>query len=134
MTQQTGRIGRHRQRGNTTFAIFAYIVTGWVLITALLRVLPIYMEHQTIKSVLEDTVASYQPARDRTATVRENIERGFTVNRISHLAASDVKIQRERDSLTLSADYEVRFSLIGALQGVWHFDSLTVSSTSSSGD
>ena len=92
------------------------------------------MEHQTIKSVLEDTVASYQPARDRTATVRENIERGFTVNRISHLAASDVKIQRDRDSLTLSADYEVRFSLIGALQGVWHFDSLTVSSTASSGD
>ena len=134
MTQQTGRIGRHRQEGNTTVAIFAYIVTGWVLITALLRVLPIYMEHQTIKSVLEDTVANYQPARDRTATVRKNLERGFTVNRISHLAVSDVKILRERGSLTLSADYEVRFSLIGALQGVWHFDSLTVSSTASTGD
>ena len=134
MTQQTHRIGRHRQQGNTTVAIFAYIVTGWVLITALLRVLPIYMEHQTIKSVLEDTAASYQPARDRTATVRESLERGFTVNRISHLSASDVKIQRERDSLTLSADYEVRFPLIGALQGVWHFDSLTVSSTASPGD
>jgi hypothetical protein len=66
--------------------------------------------------------------------VKESLERGFTVNRISHLAASDVKIQRARDSLTLSADYEVRFSLIGPLQGVWHFDSLTVSSPAGTGD
>ncbi len=134
MMRQDGRIGRHRQSGSSTLAIFAYIVTGWVLLTALLRVLPIYMEHQTSKSLLEDTVASYQPARDRTAVVKESLERGFTVNRISHLAASDVKIQRARDSLTLSADYEVRFSLIGPLQGVWHFDSLTVSSPAGTGD
>jgi hypothetical protein len=45
MMRQEGRIGRHRQSGSSTFAIFAYIVTGWVLLTALLRVLPIYMEH-----------------------------------------------------------------------------------------
>ena len=102
------------------------IVTAWVALTGLLRVLPVFLEHRTIVSAMESVVSSYVPGQDQSADVREALRKAWLINRISQVEASKVSIDRRRTGVNLTLEYQTVFPLVGFIQGVWDFGTVEV--------
>ena len=113
-------------RGSSSFSILCVIVTAWVALTALLRVLPVFMEHRTIVSAMESVASGYVPGQDQSADVREALRKAWSINRISQVDASEVSIDRRRTGVILTIEYQTVFPLVGPIQGVWDFGTVEV--------
>ena len=113
-------------RGSSSFSILCVIVTAWVALTALLRVLPVFMEHRTIVSAMESVASNYVPGKDQSADVREALRKAWSINRISQVDASEVSIDRRRTGVILTLEYQTVFPLVGPIQGVWDFGTVEV--------
>ncbi|MGB2376410.1 MAG: DUF4845 domain-containing protein [Luminiphilus sp.] len=113
-------------RGSSSFSIMCVIVTAWVALTGLLRVLPVFMEHRTIVSAMESVASSYVPGQDQSADVREALRKAWLINRISQVEASKVSIDRRRTGVILTLEYQAVFPLVGPIQGVWDFGTVEV--------
>ncbi|MEC8612804.1 MAG: DUF4845 domain-containing protein [Pseudomonadota bacterium] len=113
-------------RGSSSFSILCVIVTAWVALTALLRVLPVFMEHRTIVSAMESVASGYVPGQDQSADVREALRKAWSINRISQVDASEVSIDRRRTGVILTLEYQTGFPLVGPIQGVWDFGTVEV--------
>ena len=113
-------------RGSSSFSILCVIVTAWVALTALLRVLPVFMEHRTVVSAMESVASNYVPGKDQSADVREALRKAWSINRISQVDASEVSIDRRRTGVILTLEYQTVFPLAGPIQGVWDFGTVEV--------
>ena len=113
-------------RGSSGFSILCVIVTAWIALTALLRVLPVFMEHRTIVSAMESVASNYVPGKDQSADVREAPRKAWSINRISQVDASEVSIDRRRTGVILTLEYQTVFLLVGPIQGVWDFGTVEV--------
>ena len=113
---------RHNQSGASTVQLLCYALSGWLVLTVLLRLTPIYLEHRVIVSVLETIVQEYDPADDASLRLRKKLNDAWSLNSINQVDASEVKIRRRRSQLTLQLDYQVDFPLIGGVSGVWSFE------------
>ena len=113
-------------RGSSSFSILCVIVTAWVALTALLRVLPVFMEHRTVVSAMESVASNYVPGKDQSADVREALRKAWSINRISQVDASEVSIDRRRTGVILTLEYQTVFPLVGPIQGVWDFGTVEV--------
>ena len=102
------------------------IVTAWVALTGLLRVLPVFLEHRTIVSAMESVGSSYVPGQDQSADVREALRKAWLINRISQVEASKVSIDRRRTGVNLTLEYQTVFPLVGPIQVVWNFGTVEV--------
>ena len=117
---------QHTMRGASNFSILCVIVTGCVVLTALLRVLPVYLEHRTIVSAMQSVATDYIPGQDHSADVREAQRKAWSVNRIAQADVSEVAIDRRRSGVILTLKYQTVFPLIGPIQGVWDFGTVEV--------
>ena len=115
-----------RIRGSSSFSILCVIVTAWVALTGLLRVLPVFMEHRTVVSAMESVASGYVPGEDQSADVREALRKAWSINRISQVDASEVSIERRRTGVILTLEYQTVFPLVGPIQGVWDFGTVEV--------
>lgn len=113
-------------RGASSFSVLCVIVTGWVALTALLRVLPVFMEHRTVVSAMESVAENYVPGQDQNSDVRKALRKAWSVNRISQVDASEVSIDRRRTGVVLTLEYQTVFPLIGPVQGIWDFGTVEV--------
>ena len=113
-------------RGSSSFSILCVIVTAWVALTGLLRVLPVFMEHRTVVSAMESVASGYVPGEDQSADVREALRKAWSINRISQVDASEVSIDRRRTGVILTLEYQTVFPLVGPIQGVWDFGTVEV--------
>ena len=113
-------------RGSSSFSILCVIVTAWVALTALLRVLPVFMEHRSIVSAMESVASGYEPGQDQSADVREALRKAWSINRISQVDASEVSIDRRGTGVILTIEYQTVFPLVGPIQGVWDFGTVEV--------
>ena len=113
-------------RGSSSFSILCVIVTAWVALTALLRVLPVFMEHRTIVSAMDSVASGYVPGQDQSADVREALRKAWSINRISQVDVSEVSIDRRHTGVILTLEYQTVFPLVGPIQGVWDFGTVEV--------
>ena len=113
-------------RGASSFSILCLIVTGWVALTALLRVLPVFMEHRTVISAMESVASNYVPGQDQSADIREALRKAWSINRIEQVDVSEVSIDRRRTGVIPTLEYQTVFPLIGPIQGVWDFGTVEV--------
>jgi len=117
---------QHTMRGASNFSILCVIVTGCVVLTALLRVLPVYLEHRTIVSAMQSVATDYIPGQDHSADVREAQRKAWSVNRIAQADVSEVAIDRRRSGVILTLKYQTVFPLMGPIQDVWDFGTVEV--------
>ena len=117
---------KHTLRGASNFSILCVIVTGCVVLTALLRVLPVYLEHRTIVSAMQSVATDYIPGQDHSADFREAQRKAWSVNRIAQADVSEVAIARRRSGVILTLKYQTVFPLMGPIQDVWDFGTVEV--------
>ena len=117
---------QHTMRGASNFSILCVIVTGCVVLTALLSVLPVYLEHRTIVSAMQSVATDYIPGQDHSADVREAQRKAWSVNRIAQADVSEMAIDRRRSGVILTLKYQTVFPLMGPIQDVWDFGTVEV--------
>lgn len=113
---------RRRQSGASTLKLLCYLLAGWLVLTALVRLTPIYLEHRSIVSVMETIVDQYDPSSDSKGRIKQKLAAALSVNSIDQVDSNSVRIERNRSQLKLTLDYEVRFPILGDLVGVWAFN------------
>lgn len=112
----------HRQRGMTPI--------GWVLVFLLiaffaliaLKLVPIYLQSFSVGSVISDLKnepgISSMTEREITAIIQKRLD----VNMITGISPDDIYVEKTGDTMTISADYEVRKSMLGNVDIVVSFD------------
>lgn len=115
-----------RMRGSSSFSVLCVIVTAWVSLTAVLRVLPVFMEHRTIVSAMESVASGYVPGQDQSGDVRDALRKAWSINRTSQADVSKVSIDRRRTGVILTLEYQTVFPLVGPIQRVWDFGTVEV--------
>ena len=112
----------HQQRGMTPI--------GWVLVFLLiaffaliaLTLVPIYLKSFSVGSVISDLKnepgISAMTSREITSIVMKRLD----VNMVTDVGADDIYVEKVGDTMTISADYEVRKSMLGNVDIVVSFD------------
>lgn len=111
------------QRGASTLGMLILLSYGALVLLLTLKLLPVYLDDLTIKSVMEGLVADTS-ADVRSATperLRELIRKRLGVNNVSGIDAKDIKIVREGPITKLDASYEVRTPMIANADVVLSF-------------
>ena len=113
---------RKRQRGMTTLGWVGTILLVGAGITAGLRLLPHYIDYQTVTSIVEALPRSEVHGM-RKGEIRENLRKRFKINNIRALKPKNViKVNRIKGSTLVEIDYEVREHLIANVYVVLHFN------------
>ena len=73
-----------------------FVITAWVFLTALLRGLPIYLEHRVIVSAVHNVAPGYDSTAHGRGEVRQAFQKTWTVNRIDGVASESASIDRRR--------------------------------------
>ena len=113
---------RRKQSGSSTLQLLSYLLAGWLVLNALLRLAPIYLEHRAVISVMETIVDQYDPSIDSKARIKQKLDAAWSLNAIDQADSGSVRVERRRSGLTLMLQYEVRFPIVGDIVGVWAFD------------
>jgi hypothetical protein len=106
------------------------VITAWVFLTALLRVLPIYLEHRVIVSAMHNVAQGYDSAAHGREKVRQALQKTWAVNRIDGVESDSVAIDRRRTGVILTLSYSISFPLVGSIDGIWRFDDIVSDSRS----
>ena len=112
----------HRQRGMTPI--------GWVLVFLLiaffaliaLNLVPIYLQSFSVGSVISDLknepgISSMTPRK-----IVSIVEKRLGINMVTGVTADDIYVDKIGDTMTISAEYEVRKNMLGNVDVVVSFN------------
>lgn len=97
-----------QQRGISLIGWAVILLVAIVLGTAALRMVPVYMEHNTISSAIKSLLQDSKTALMSPREVRESLSKRFTINQVDVITVNDLAITKEGGILKISTDYEVR--------------------------
>ena len=119
-----------REQGASSLTALCFVITAWVFLTALLRVLPIYLEHRVIVSAMHSVAQGYDRSAHGRDEVRQALQKTWAVNRIDGVESDSVSIERRRTGVILTLRYSISFPLVGSIDGIWRFDDIVADSRS----
>ena len=68
------RVNR-REQGASSLTALCFVISAWMFLTALLRVLPVYLEHRVIVSAMHSVAQSYDSAAHGREEVRQALQK-----------------------------------------------------------
>ena len=97
-----------QQRGSSLIGWAVMLLVVVVLGTAALRMVPAYMEYNTISSSIKSLLQDSKTALLSPREVREALNKRFTINQVNVISANDLGITKDGGVLKVTTDYEVR--------------------------
>ncbi|MEQ3681968.1 DUF4845 domain-containing protein [Alcanivorax sp.] len=79
-----------------------------ILGTAAFRMVPAYMEHNTISTTIRSLLQDSKTALMSPREIRDGLSKRFTINQVNVIRVDDLSIVKEGGVLAVSTDYEVR--------------------------
>lgn len=113
---------RHRQRGITFIGFLVLAVLIGVVAYGGLRLVPVYLEHMAVSSVMKSVKSELDGQGASPVTIRNAIERRLNVESVSTVNARDFDISRGSGGWVLRIEYEGRVPYLGNLSLVASFD------------
>ena len=112
----------HHQRGMTPI--------GWILVFLLiafftlitLKLVPIYIDSFTIGSVISDLKKEPGIGSKSPREVLATIEKRLDINMVKGVTADDIIVEKVGDTMSISAEYEVRENILGNVDVVVSFN------------
>lgn len=111
-----------RQRG---LSLLGWVVVLMVLVvfgTAAFRMIPAYMEYNTISSAITSVLDDNKTALMSPGEVRDSIGKRFLINQVDAINTSDLNIEKDGGQLSVGVDYEVRQPMFYNVFVVMQFD------------
>ncbi|WP_297768853.1 DUF4845 domain-containing protein [uncultured Alcanivorax sp.] len=97
-----------QQRGISLVGWAAILLVAAVLGTATLRMVPAYMEHNTISSSVKSLMQDSKTALMSPREVRDALRKRFSINQVTVINVEDLAITKDAGVLKITTDYEVR--------------------------
>ncbi|MBL4569734.1 MAG: DUF4845 domain-containing protein [Alcanivorax sp.] len=97
-----------QQRGISMIGWVVILLIAVVLGTAAMRMVPAYMEHNTISSSIKSLMQDSKIALMSPREVSDALSKRFTINQVNVINANDLVITKDGGILKISTDYEVR--------------------------
>ena len=97
-----------QQRGMSLIGWAVILLVAVVFGTAALRMVPAYMEHNTISSSIKSLMQDSKTALMSPREVQDALNKRFKINQVNVISANDLAISKEGGILKISTDYEVR--------------------------
>ena len=111
-----------KQKGLASLnTVVTIAILGFFLICGF-TMLPMYIDNWTVKSALTAVQSDPAVPTMSKSEIRSLLTKKFNVNMVDAVNAKDVKIERTKDSLIISANYEVRSNLMANIDVVAVFD------------
>jgi hypothetical protein len=112
----------HRQRGMTPIGwIFVFLLIAFSTLVAL-KLVPIYLDSFTIASVISDLKKEPGIAAKTPREVVTIIEKRLDINMVEGITTDDIFAEKVGDTMTISAEYEVRKNMLGNVDVVVSFN------------
>ncbi len=114
---------RKRQRGMTfiSWLIVLGLVGFFAAVT--LKLLPVYMEHYSIRHVLAQFELDRDLSKKSTGEIRTLMKKRLKINGVYDFNVKDnVLVERDKGKVTVRVKYEVRKPMLGNVDLVVHFD------------
>lgn len=115
-------INMRKQRGAVSLGVVIIIaaVVGFMWLS--LRLIPHYIDYETMKSVMEDLPGPQIHEMDKRA-IRDSLEKRFKINNLRSFKVRDVvEIERTSKETIVSIAYEVREPLMFNIDMVLSFE------------
>ena len=112
----------HRQRGMTPIGwILVFLLIAFFALIAL-KLTPIYIESFTVGSVIADLKDEPGIGSMTSREITSLIQKRFDVNSVTGVSTDDVYVEKLGGTMTISAEYEVRKSMLGNVDIVVSFN------------
>jgi hypothetical protein len=109
------RIISNRQQGMTTIGLFLLLAVIALFALSAVRIIPIYLENFTIKSVLTTVKDDQRVDAKSKAAIWESLSKRLYINEVRLIKRDHVEISRENGQTTVTITYESRRPYIGRL-------------------
>lgn len=94
------------------FLLTASIV-GFIALTAI-KLVPVYLEYKSVKQAMDAAVSPEEgPGGSSVAEIRSSLTKRLSMNYVTSVKSSDIKITPERGGYRLSVDYQAEKPLLG---------------------
>lgn len=97
-----------QQRGLSLISWMVVLIVVAILGTAAFRMIPAYMEHNTIRTAISNLLQDNKVALMTGAELRDVLEKRFMVNQVDVINVDDLVMTKEGGVLKITTDYEVR--------------------------
>ncbi|HEC18094.1 MAG TPA: DUF4845 domain-containing protein [Gammaproteobacteria bacterium] len=112
----------HRQQGLTAIAIVLILAMVGFLALIIIRLFPIYMEHFSVASHLENLSKEAGIKKMTNAEILSTLNKRFTIDDVNHVTNDNIFIERNKDgSLVIAIEYEVRTPAVANVDMVVSF-------------
>ncbi len=99
---------RHRQKGMTLIGWLLVLAIGGLLVTAGLRLVPIYLNHMKVVSTLNKVKDEYQGKAATPRQLETALAKHYNIEGITSPAFKEFKISRRGGVYTITAKYQNR--------------------------
>lgn len=107
----------YRQRGMSVSGwMFMVLIIGG-MVTVGVKLVPHYLDHNTMSKVLDNMAQEKNIGSVQVPAIYAMIRKRFKVNGIRDFPIRDnIKVQRTKNGVELSMDYEIREHVVGNLE------------------
>jgi len=109
------RIMSNRQQGMTTIGLMLLLAVIAIFALSAIRIIPIYLENFTIKSVLTAVQEDQKIDAKSKAAIWDSIRKRLYINEVREIKRDHVSIVRMNGQTTVTITYESRRPYIGPL-------------------
>lgn len=117
---------RHNTRGFNIVTLSLNLLLLGLLLVAVLRIVPSYMEYLTVRDLITRAAAEHDSASESVTDLRVRLGKLMNTNQIRDIRIDDIEVYRAQGVIVIDANYEERFPLFWILDGVIVFDDLVV--------
>jgi hypothetical protein len=110
-----------KQKGLTFISWLVIIVVAAFLLYVGMKILPVYIDHYAIKSVLQSVKQDPLTARKSKRDILKMITKRLDINSIRHVNRDHINIKRSGKNTTINITYEERRPIIYNLSVVMAF-------------
>ncbi len=110
------------QKGASVFLMLCYTMAAAFLVMTLFKVVPVYVDNLTIRSVLDSLDQRPTIRQSTPAEVKDWIDKGFQINGIRGIARDAVRVRQSGAFLTAEINYERRIDLFANVDVVISFE------------
>lgn len=115
---------RQCQKGMSIPGMLIIAIMVGFFIMAAIRLVPPYVEHLSVKKIVQEVAREHDPNSQSTAKIRRALGMQFNTSQIYGLKVEDIDIYRKKGKTYIDANYEVRVPMVGPIDAVIKFDDL----------
>ncbi len=113
-----------KQQGVSKLGLLVMFVLVAVFLTAGLKVVPLYIDHNLIVGVCDELIETGQADNMTITEIRNRVSNTLRINNVTGFDLSSITLRRENSQAIITVAYERRVELFANLDVVAKFDSV----------